>query len=71
LNFSAGPTEGVDLIVVGGSYAGCEAAITSARIAPNTSIFTLSLERRQKHQKTNKGFNHLRRTPLMLTHIHK
>ena len=39
------PTESFDLIVVGGGHAGCEAAITAARLGLNTALFTLNLDR--------------------------
>ena len=34
-----------DVIVVGGGHAGCEAALTSARLGLNTALFTLNLDR--------------------------
>ena len=37
--------ESFDLIVVGGGHAGCEAALTSARLGLNTALFTLNLDR--------------------------
>ena len=42
---SATPTEVFDVIVVGGGHAGCEAAITAARLGLNTALFTLNLDR--------------------------
>ena len=42
---SAAPTESFDVIVVGGGHAGCEAAITAARLGLNTALFTLNLDR--------------------------
>ncbi|TVS04911.1 MAG: tRNA uridine-5-carboxymethylaminomethyl(34) synthesis enzyme MnmG [Cyanobium sp. PLM2.Bin73] len=39
------PTETFDVIVVGGGHAGCEAAITSARLGLSTALFTLNLDR--------------------------
>jgi len=42
---SAAATESFDLIVVGGGHAGCEAAITAARLGLNTALFTLNLDR--------------------------
>ena len=39
------PTEQFDVIVVGGGHAGCEAAITTARLGLNTALFTLNLDR--------------------------
>ena len=42
---STAPTEVFDVIVVGGGHAGCEAAITSARLGMNTALFTLNLDR--------------------------
>ena len=39
------PTEVFDLIVVGGGHAGCEAAMTAARLGLNTALFTLNLDR--------------------------
>jgi len=38
-------SESFDVIVVGGGHAGCEAAITSARLGLNTALFTLNLDR--------------------------
>ena len=40
MSFSPAPTERFDLIVVGGGHAGCEAAITAARLGLNTAQFT-------------------------------
>ena len=37
--------ESFDVIVVGGGHAGCEAAVTSARLGCNTALFTLNLDR--------------------------
>ena len=37
--------EKFDVIVVGGGHAGCEAALTSARLGLNTALFTLNLDR--------------------------
>ena len=45
MGFSAAPTESFDVIVVGGGHAGCEAAITAARLGLNTALFTLNLDR--------------------------
>ena len=45
MSFSATPTESFDVIVVGGGHAGCEAAITTARLGLNTALFTLNLDR--------------------------
>ena len=42
---SGAPTESFDVIVVGGGHAGCEAAITTARLGLNTALFTLNLDR--------------------------
>ena len=42
---SASPTECFDVIVVGGGHAGCEAAITAARLGLNTALFSLNLDR--------------------------
>ncbi len=39
------PNEIFDVIVVGGGHAGCEAAITTARLGLNTALFTLNLDR--------------------------
>ncbi|MFM8524937.1 MAG: tRNA uridine-5-carboxymethylaminomethyl(34) synthesis enzyme MnmG [Cyanobacteriota bacterium] len=38
-------TEHFDVIVVGGGHAGCEAAITAARLGLNTALFTLNIDR--------------------------
>ena len=42
---SSALTEVFDVIVVGGGHAGCEAAITAARLGLNTALFTLNLDR--------------------------
>ena len=42
MSFSAAPTESFDVIVVGGGHAGCEAAITAARLGLNTALFSLN-----------------------------
>ena len=39
------PTETFDVIVVGGGHAGCEAAITAARLGLSTALFSLNLDR--------------------------
>ncbi len=38
-------TECFDIIVVGGGHAGCEAAITAARLGLSTALFSLNLDR--------------------------
>ncbi|WP_254934622.1 tRNA uridine-5-carboxymethylaminomethyl(34) synthesis enzyme MnmG [Cyanobium sp. WAJ14-Wanaka] len=38
-------SESFDVIVVGGGHAGCEAALTSARLGLSTALFTLNLDR--------------------------
>ncbi len=38
-------TESFELIVVGGGHAGCEAAVTAARLGIHTALFTLNLDR--------------------------
>ena len=38
-------TESFELIVVGGGHAGCEAAITAARLGIQTALFSLNLDR--------------------------
>ena len=43
--FSTPPTEHFDVIVVGGGHAGCEAAVTAARLGLSTALFTLNLDR--------------------------
>ena len=43
--FTTPPTESFDVIVVGGGHAGCEAAITAARLGLSTALFTLNLDR--------------------------
>ncbi|AII44769.1 tRNA uridine 5-carboxymethylaminomethyl modification protein [Synechococcus sp. KORDI-100] len=45
MTISDAPTESFDVIVVGGGHAGCEAAITTARLGLNTALFTLNLDR--------------------------
>jgi tRNA uridine 5-carboxymethylaminomethyl modification enzyme len=39
------PTEAFELIVVGGGHAGCEAALTAARLGIRTALFSLNLDR--------------------------
>ena len=39
------PTETFELIVVGGGHAGCEAALTAARLGISTALFSLNLDR--------------------------
>jgi tRNA uridine 5-carboxymethylaminomethyl modification enzyme len=43
--FTTPPTESFDVIVVGGGHAGCEAALTAARLGLSTALFTLNLDR--------------------------
>ena len=45
MSIGTAPTEVFDVIVVGGGHAGCEAAITAARLGLNTALFTLNLDR--------------------------
>ena len=45
MTLSPSPTESFELIVVGGGHAGCEAALTAARLGINTALFTLNLDR--------------------------
>jgi tRNA uridine 5-carboxymethylaminomethyl modification enzyme len=45
MSASTPPTECFDVIVVGGGHAGCEAAITAARLGLSTALFTLNLDR--------------------------
>ena len=45
MSFTTTPSEVFDVIVVGGGHAGCEAAITAARLGLNTALFTLNLDR--------------------------
>ena len=42
---TAPPTESFDVIVVGGGHAGCEAALTAARLGLHTALFSLNLDR--------------------------
>ena len=44
-NATGNATESFDLIVVGGGHAGCEAAITAARLGLHTALFALNLDR--------------------------
>ena len=37
--------ESFDVIVIGGGHAGCEAAITTARLGFSTALFTINLDR--------------------------
>jgi len=39
------PSESFELIVVGGGHAGCEAALTAARLGIRTALFALNLDR--------------------------
>ena len=39
------PSESFDLIVVGGGHAGCEAALTAARLGVRTALFSLNIDR--------------------------
>ncbi len=39
------PSESFELIVVGGGHAGCEAALTAARLGIRTALFSLNLDR--------------------------
>ena len=39
------PTESFELIVVGGGHAGCESALTAARLGIRTALFSLNLDR--------------------------
>ncbi len=43
--FTTAPTESFAVIVVGGGHAGCEAAITAARLGLNTALFSRNLDR--------------------------
>ncbi len=45
MSCTAACTESFDVIVLGGGHAGCEAAITAARLGLNTALFTLNLDR--------------------------
>ncbi len=45
MGFRATPTETFELIVVGGGHAGCEAALTAARLGISTALFSLNLDR--------------------------
>jgi tRNA uridine 5-carboxymethylaminomethyl modification enzyme len=42
---SPAPSESFDVIVVGGGHAGCEAALTCARLGLSTALFALNLDR--------------------------
>ena len=37
--------ESFDIIVIGGGHAGCEAAITCAKLGFSTALFTINLDR--------------------------
>jgi tRNA uridine 5-carboxymethylaminomethyl modification enzyme len=43
--YSISHAEHFDVIVVGGGHAGCEAALTAARLGLNTALFSLNLDR--------------------------
>ena len=43
--WSTPPTERFDVIVVGGGHAGCEAALTAARLGLSTALFSLNIDR--------------------------
>mgnify|MGYP001431815301 CR=1 FL=1 len=45
MNRSPVASEKFDVIVIGGGHAGCEAAITSAKLGLHTALFTLNLDR--------------------------
>jgi len=45
MHFASSHTESFDVIVVGGGHAGCEAAMTAARLGLSTALFTLNLDR--------------------------
>ncbi|MEB3266750.1 MAG: tRNA uridine-5-carboxymethylaminomethyl(34) synthesis enzyme MnmG, partial [Cyanobacteriota bacterium] len=45
MSLSAPPSESFELIVVGGGHAGCEAALTAARLGIHTALFSLNLDR--------------------------
>ncbi len=45
MNATTHPTECFEVIVVGGGHAGCEAALTTARLGLSTALFTLNLDR--------------------------
>ena len=36
--------ESFDIIVIGGGHAGCEAAITTAKLGFSTALFTINLD---------------------------
>ena len=38
-------SESFDIIVIGGGHAGCEAAITTAKLGFSTALFTINLDR--------------------------
>ena len=37
--------ESFDIIIIGGGHAGCEAAITTAKLGFSTALFTINLDR--------------------------
>ena len=45
MNNSQSPNESFDIIVIGGGHAGCEAAITTAKLGFSTALFTINLDR--------------------------
>ncbi|WP_269622012.1 tRNA uridine-5-carboxymethylaminomethyl(34) synthesis enzyme MnmG [Prochlorococcus marinus] len=45
MSYSSNTKEAFDVIVVGGGHAGCEAAITTAKLGFSTALFTLNLDR--------------------------
>ena len=45
MDFKSTKNESYDVIVIGGGHAGCEAAITCARLGFSTALFTINLDR--------------------------
>ena len=45
MQYHQATNESFDIIVIGGGHAGCEAAITTAKLGFSTALFTINLDR--------------------------